>query len=86
MSGNEAWDVFECHDPRLYLANDPRQLGPDPPLVLGAEVLAGDAVRLTREARSEEIHDATPRFAVEGVSVTPDRRRIHVARFHTRRQ
>jgi hypothetical protein len=44
-----------------------------------ADVLAG-------EPASDEIHDATPRAAVEGRNITPDRSRSQGTILHARRQ
>jgi hypothetical protein len=41
-------------------------------------------VRLARESGNDAIHAAAPRLAVEGLQVSPDRRRIQDARFHKR--
>jgi hypothetical protein len=56
-------------------------------------VLAGDSGSLScdgviraREAANDSIHDSTPRFAVEGSNVRPDRRIIERAFFNTSRQ
>jgi hypothetical protein len=46
------------------------------------EPLSGEAVRLAREPRTEQIHDSTPASAVEGGKVVPDRSAIHGRRFH----
>lgn len=43
-------------------------------------------MRLAREARSEDIHDATPRATVEAGKVVEDRRRTKDAFFHSRDQ
>lgn len=47
-----------------------------------AGALAGDADVLAREARNDAVHASTPRCAVEGEQVRPDRARIKGSRFH----
>jgi hypothetical protein len=42
--------------------------------------------RLTREASSEDVHDATEEFAWEGVQVIPDRSLIQGRCFHPRHE
>jgi hypothetical protein len=42
----------------------------------------GKAVRLARDAASKAIHEATPRPAVEGSGIAPQRRRSQKALFH----
>lgn len=56
------------------------------PLILLAKSLSGVAERLARVAASDEIHDATPRSAVEGSQVAPDRSRSHGFLRHASRQ
>jgi len=72
----EAGHVLEEDEGWLNLSDDAGDVGPDPPLVVGAASLPGHAPRLAREARSDEIHDATPRSAIEGRNVIPYRSRI----------
>jgi hypothetical protein len=67
---------------RPALLGDAADLGSEEPLSARACALPGDAVVLARVSRSEDIHDATPRSAVEGGKVAPDRRRMKPPRFH----
>jgi len=85
-SSNKPRHVLQEDESRSYLANDPGDVGPEPPFVLGAEPLAGRAERLAREARRDAIHDSTPRAAVEGFEIRPQRRCIQASRFHLARQ
>ena len=71
---NKPRDIFKEDEPGLALLEDPFDVGPEPTLVVGPESLAGGAERLTRESRSDDIHDSTPRAAVEGSQIRPDRR------------
>jgi hypothetical protein len=68
------------------LAKHTGDIGPDPALVRGAAALAGMRERLAREPRRDEIHDATPRSAVEGGKVVPDRSRIQGRWLHPRHE
>jgi hypothetical protein len=68
----------------LDLSDDPSDVGPDVSLVGGAQLLAGARERLAGVARSDAIHHSTPRAAIEGSHVIPDRSRIQDARFHAR--
>ena len=52
------------------------------PFVGGAALFTGNAERLARQARSDEIHESAPRSPVEGVQVVPDRRVAQVAGAH----
>jgi len=66
-------DVLEEHAPRADLDDDAPDVRPEVALVLRAEALPGGAEGLARVARSEEIHDATPLSAAEGLEIVPDR-------------
>jgi hypothetical protein len=56
------------------------------PRISRSTTAPGHAERLARVAASDDIHSATPRSAVEGSQVTPDRRRSHGFFFHASRQ
>ena len=60
--------------------------GPEVPRVLRAPALARDGERLARIARSDDVHRAAPRAAVEGGNIVPDRRRIQGRVFHPRHE
>jgi hypothetical protein len=77
-----AWYVLQEHVLGSHLANDAPHLVPEPPLVGCANSPAGEGVGLTRVSRSDEIHDATPRTAVESGKVIPDRSRVQGRLFH----
>ncbi len=79
-------DVFTEHDAGLSLANDASDLGPKVSRIFLPSAATGETERLTRVSRSDAIHDSTPRAAVEGSEVAPDRCRIHGFVFHARRQ
>jgi hypothetical protein len=59
---------------------------PDPALVLDALALAGRGPGLARDAHRDDLNEATPRSAVEGGNVIPNRRLSHVAALHARDQ
>lgn len=69
----DAWDVLQQDSFRSHLANDPCHISPDESLVGHTESLAGETDGLAGKSRSDEIHRATPRSAVEGSNVIPDR-------------
>jgi hypothetical protein len=83
----ESRDVLHEDERGSNLANDPSVLAPEPgvlpvdpgPLPGVADVGAGKTPR-------DEIHSATPRAALEGRNVRPDRRRIQPPFFHASRQ
>jgi hypothetical protein len=86
IPGNEPWHVLHEDESRLHLANHAGDFGPDPSLVVDAFAFPGHAPRLAREARRDEIHDATPRAAIEGCEIVGNRREIHGRVFHPRHE
>jgi hypothetical protein len=85
-SSKEAWHVFQVDEPGSHLANHARDLGPQPSLVLGAELLPGDAPRLAGETGRDEIHATAPRATIEGREIVPDRSAIQGLVFHPRHE
>jgi hypothetical protein len=79
-------DVLEEHEGRLDLADDAGDMGPKVAQVVRAPTLARDGERLARIARSDDVHRAAPRSAVEGGNVVPDRRAIQGRVFHPRHE
>jgi hypothetical protein len=79
---NMTWDVLQANEGGVALVDDPSDLGPQVPLVGDPEALPGDAERLARVRASHDIHEATPRHAVEGSQVVVDRSRIQGRRRH----
>jgi hypothetical protein len=78
--------VFEKHDCRFHFANDSTDVGPKVARIAFSTTPAGDTERLAWVARSERIHDATPRAAIEGSQIRPHRSLNQTARFHRRCQ
>ena len=79
-------DVLEEDEGRLDLANDPGDMWPEVARVIRAPAFARDGERLARIARSDDVHCAAPRAAVEGSNIVPDRRRIQGRVFHPRHE
>lgn len=79
-------DVFEEHPFGCALGDDPCDMRPQVPGIVGSPAPTGDAERLARVARSEDVHRAAPWAAVEGGNVVPDRRRIQGLVFHPRHE
>lgn len=61
-------------------------MGPKISRVLLLLSLACGRERLARVARRDEIHDSTPRAAIEGREIVPDRSRIQGLFFHPRHE
>ena len=79
-------DILEEHEGRLDLADDPGDMRPEVPRVVRAAALARDGERLARIARSDDVHRAAPRAAVEGGNVVPDNSLIQGRVFHPRHE
>jgi len=75
-------DVFQENKSGLDFPDDPGDMRPEMAWVAGAEAFAGDAERLARIARKDDVHRATPRAAVEGGKVVIDRSLIQGRVFH----
>lgn len=82
----DAGNVFEEDNSGLDVCNDSPDVGPEPSFVMFASSLAGDADGLARETCRNEIHDSTPRAAIEGRKIVPNRSRIQGRVFHPRHE
>ena len=82
-SSSESCDVLHEDEAGSYLAHDASKVRPEAgPLPVDALALPGVADVLAGESASDEIHDSTPRAAVEGDDIRPDRARSQATRFH----
>ena len=79
-------DILEEDEGRLDLADDAGDMRPEVPQVICAPALARDRERLARIARSDDVHRAAPRAAVESGNVVPDRCAIQGRVFHPRHE
>lgn len=84
--GQMAGDVLAKHESWPGLSHEASNRGPEVARVIHSAALASRAERLAGVSRNDEIHRSTPRVAIDGGNVTPDRRRVQVAFFHTRDQ
>jgi len=79
-------DILEEDEGRIDLTDDPGDMRPEVTRVVRAPALARDRERLARIARSDDVHRATPRAAVEAGNVVPDRSLIQGRVFHPRHE
>ena len=79
-------DIFEEDEGRFDLANDSCDMRPEVARVVRTLALARDAERLAWISRSDDVHRAAPRAAIEGSNVVPDRRAIQGRVFHPRHE
>lgn len=81
-AGEHAADVLDEDEPGPGLDDDAPCRAPEIALVFLGKALAGEAVRLARDAANEAVNAATPCAAVEGSGIAPDRSFIHETRSH----
>lgn len=79
-------DILEEDEGSFDLADDAGDMRPEVARVVGTPALARDGERLARIARSDDVHRATPRAAVEGSNVVPDNSLIQGRVFHPRHE
>lgn len=79
-------DILEKDERRLDLADDAGDMGPEVARVVSAPALARHAEWLARIARSDDVHRAAPRAAVEVSNVVPDNSLIQGRVFHPRHE
>lgn len=79
-------DILEEDEGRLDFADDAGDMRPEVARIVRAPALARDRERLARIARSDDVHRAAPRTAIEGSNIVPDRRRIQGRVFHPRHE
>ena len=83
---SDAWDVLQQQESRSHVEHDALDPRPEPSFVVGALLLSSDGEGLAREARNDEIHASTPRCAVEGFEIVPDRSAIQGLVRHPRHE
>lgn len=79
-------DVFKETQCGFNLSNDSSDRRPKVARIVLPSAATGEAERLARVSASDAIHNSTPRAAVEGSQVAPDRCRSHGFLFHATRQ
>lgn len=76
-------DVLQKEEPRVAIVSEVQDVEEQAgTLAIKPSAPACNADVLAREAGNKAIHASTPRWAVEGEQVRPDRRRIKGSRFH----
>ena len=79
-------DILEEDEGRLDLTDDAGDMRPEVARVVSAPTFARNGERLARIARSDDIHRAAPRAAIEGSNVVPDNSLIQGRVFHPRQE
>ena len=79
-------DILEEDEGRLDLADDAGDMRPEVAWIVRTPALARDGERLARIARSDDVHRAAPRAAVETGNIVPDNSLIQGRVFHPRHE
>lgn len=79
-------DVLKEDEGWLDLVDDARDMRPEMARVVRAPAVARDGEWLARITRSDDVHRAAPRAAVETGNLVPDRRAIQGRIFHPRHE
>ena len=79
-------DILEEDEGRLAFPDDAGDMRPEVAWVVDTPALARDGERLARIARSDDVHCAAPRSAVEGCNIVPDNSLIQGRVFHPRHE
>ena len=79
-------DILEEDEGRFDFADDAGDMRPEVARVVRTPALARNGAWLARIARSDDVHRAAPRAAVEGGNVVPERRAIQGRVFHPRHE
>jgi hypothetical protein len=79
-------DILEEDEGRLAFTDDPGDVRPEVAWILGTEASACNRERLARISRSDDVHRAAPRAAVEACNVVPDNSLIQGRIFHPRHE
>jgi len=71
--GNKLSDVLQQDVSGSHVTNDPCDVRPEPSVIVNTLSSSGSGEWLAGEPGSDDIHSSTPRVAVEGDKVIPDR-------------
>jgi hypothetical protein len=77
-----AGDVLAKSESWSALSDDSGNFGPEVARIALTASLTGEGEGLAGISRCEDIHDSTPRAAVEGSEVTPDRSLVQETSLH----
>lgn len=83
---DEAPYILQEHEARDHLTDDSVDVRPEPTVIFQSSSKTGITERLAWKAGSDDIHLSTPRTAVEGFEVRPDRSLIQGLVFHPRHE
>lgn len=75
-------DVLQKDDGGTYLLNNSIDSGPQVSRIVASKTSTGLAERLARVARTDDVHEATPRVTVERLGIAPQSSRRKAAFFH----
>lgn len=79
-------DILEEHEGRFDLVDDAGDMRPEVARIVRTPALSRDRERLARITRSDDVHRAAPRAAIEGSNVVPDNSLIQGRVLHPRHE
>lgn len=85
-NADEAGDVLEEAEVGVDFPDEPDKMGPEVPGIFLAELASGTTEGLAWEAPNDRLNDSTPRLAIEGSQIRPNRRLVKESLFHARSQ
>ena len=77
--GDVTGNIFEEHPFRLAFADDPGDVGPEMPGIVGATTLASCAERLARIPGKDDVEGTAEGAGIEAAEIVPDWRRGEIA-------
>jgi hypothetical protein len=83
---NQSGHVLQEDESRSHITDDSGNGRPKPPVVFDSSSGTGSGERLTRKARSDDVHTSTPCCAIEGLDIVPQRSAIQDLFFHPRHE
>lgn len=86
LVGEHSADIFDEYPMDFGFGDDPSSVWPEIAFVVGSGATSGERVGLTGYPANEAMNETTPRSAVEGPHIIPDRRRSQATFFHRRNQ
>jgi hypothetical protein len=85
LAGDDSFNIFKENNGRSASANPFQNVREEVSFVLVSCSLAGAGEWLAREPAREDVHQSRKLFPREGLEIAPDRSRIKLPTFHSRK-
>jgi hypothetical protein len=85
FAGDDSFNIFKENNGRSALSNSLQNVREEVSGVFVSGSLAGTGEWLAREPASEDVHQPRKLFPREGLEIAPDRSRIKLPAFHSRK-